>query len=94
VHSNLTAGVNDANTTGFSSGDTHAAGETGRISVIGAVVIKGYVLDNPGAPGFSGFGADKIASIVAHGVKLFKSGDAARSLDASGFLDVKEFAPV
>jgi len=91
-HSNLTAGVNDANSTGFSSGDTHSLGDVSRQAVLGPIVIKGQALDSAAAPGFSGFGAERIASIIAGGVKLFKTGDANRSLDAAGFVDIVEFA--
>jgi hypothetical protein len=89
-HSNLTAGINDANSTGFSTGDTHSAGDPARQAILGPVVIKGHILDNPALPGFSGFGAEKIASIIAGGVKLFQSGDPGRSLDAAGFVDIAE----
>ena len=91
-HSTLTAGINDANSTGFSTGDTHSMGDADRQAVLGPVVIKGFITDNPAAAGFSGFGADKIASIIANGVKIFKSGDASRSLDVQNFVDVKEFS--
>jgi hypothetical protein len=89
-HSSLNAGINDASTNGVQSTDTRFMGDAARQAVIGPVVIKGYVLDNPGAIGVSGFAAEKIASLTAHGIKLFKSGDPAKSLDSHGYVDVAE----
>jgi hypothetical protein len=89
-HSNLSAGINDASTNGLQSTDTRDMGDAARQAVIGPVAIKGFVLDNPDALGFSGFVAEKIASLTEHGVKVFKSGDAARSLDSHGYVDVAE----
>jgi hypothetical protein len=89
LHSSLTAGINDANTNGAQSSDTRDMGDAARHAIIGPVAIKGFVLDNPGASGFSGFIAEKIASIAVHGVNVFKTGDAARSLDSHSFVDVR-----
>jgi hypothetical protein len=89
-HSSLSAGINDVGTPGISTTDTRDAGEAGRSALLGPVIIKGFVFDNPSAGGVSGFAAEKIASITAGGVRVFTSGDPARSLDLAGFVDVVE----
>jgi hypothetical protein len=89
-HSNLSAGINDNLTTGISSGDSRSQGDAARHAVLGPVVIKGGIFDNPNTTGFSGFAAEKIAKITAAGVKLFQSGDPARSVDPFGFVDIAE----
>lgn len=90
VHSSLSAGINDSANNGVQSSDTRDMGDAARQAVIGPIAIKGYILDHPTAKGYSGFVAEKIASITAHGVKLFKTGDAAKSLDPFGYVDVVE----
>jgi hypothetical protein len=90
IHSSLTAGINDIDTNGAQSTDTRDAGDAARLAVLGPVVIKGGILDNPNALDFSGFLAERIASITAGGVKLFKTGDPAKSLDRFGYVDVAE----
>jgi hypothetical protein len=90
LHSNLTAGINDADSGGFDAGDTRDAGDPTRQAVIGPVQIKGDLLDDPFAFGFSGFGAEKIASITAGGVKVFTTGAADRFLDFYHFVRVGE----
>jgi hypothetical protein len=89
LHSNLSAGINDTNTNGLTAADTRDAGTAAK-AVIGPIVIKGYVLDDPTASGFSGFIGEKIVSLTAGGVKLFKSGDTSRFLDSSQFVIAKE----
>ncbi|MGB8166880.1 MAG: hypothetical protein WCF18_05275, partial [Chthoniobacteraceae bacterium] len=89
-HSNLTAGINDVNSAGVSSGDTRDTGDATRHAVLGPVVIKGLVTDNPMLSGLSGFAAEKIASITAGGVKVFKTGDADKKLEAFSFVNVRE----
>jgi hypothetical protein len=89
-HSSLNAGINDMNTSGINDADTRDTGNANRHAVLGPVVIKGLITDNPALLGVSGFAAEKIASITAHGVKVFKTGDAAKSLDSFGYVDVAE----
>jgi len=89
-HSNLSAGINDLNTSGLTTGDSRDPGNAARHAVLGPVVIKGDILDNPNTTGFSGFLAEKIASITTGGVKLFKTGDPTRSVDPFGFVDIDE----
>ena len=54
------------------------------------MVIKGDLLDDPTAFGFSGFGAETITSLTAGGVKLFVRGTADRFLDSFHFVRVGE----
>lgn len=89
-HSNLTAGINDANTNGFSEADTRSAGDANRQATIGQVTIGGQIRDNPDLVESSGFGAERIASIIAGGGKLFASGNPTRSLDAASYVTVAE----
>ena len=89
-HSNLNAGINDPTSNGVDTAGTRNAGDPNRMAVIGPVVIRGMVLDDPGIIGVSGFSAEKIASITVGGVRVFKSGDPARSLDASSQIDIYE----
>lgn len=89
-HSNLSAGINDLDSDGLTKTDTRNQGQADRHAVIGPVVIKGYALDNPNTVDFSGFIAEKIASITVHGVKVFKTGDAGKSLDSLGYVTVAE----
>ncbi len=81
LHSSLTAGINDAASNGFDVTDTRDAGDAARHAVIGPVVIKGDLLVNPSASGFSGFGSEKITSITVGGIKVFTTGAADRFLD-------------
>ncbi len=89
-HSNLSAGINDLTTNGLTTADTRAMGDANLHARIGPVVIKGAILDSPLVADFGGMIAEKIASITAAGVKLFKSGDPGRSLDSFGFVDIAE----
>jgi hypothetical protein len=90
IHSNLLVGVNDVGTFGASVDDTHSVGDAARVARLAALTIRGRILDDPTVSGRSGFEAEKIGSITAAGARLFTSGDAARFLDFSQFVYVRE----
>ena len=78
-HSSLMAGTNDLTDLGVgqpatatTSADTQSTGAATRAAILGTVTIKGALLDDSAAIGYSGFEAEQIAKIVVGGVTVFK----------------------
>lgn len=90
LHSSLLVGINDVSENGAGNSDTRSASDASRIAKVGTIKITGRVLDDPSAPGFSGFIAEKIAKITVGGATVFKTGDALRYLDKNGYVIVRE----
>jgi len=90
LHSSLTAGINDAGSNGVDLADTRSAGDADRQAVIGAIVIKGDLLDNGAFAGTSGFAAQKIAKLTASGQALFTTGGAAKTLNWDQIVFIRE----
>ena len=90
-HSSLMAGVNDGVELGV-AGDTQSIGDSARFAKLGPVVIKGYVLDDANANGFSGFEAEQIAKITAGGITMFKHGDPLKHFDFAHYVFAQEIA--
>jgi len=89
-HSNLIAGISDANSNGVDATDTRATGDATRQAGIGAIVIKGDLLNNGALAGTSGFAAEKIASITAGGQKVFSTAGPDKPLSWDGRVSVRQ----
>ena len=78
-HSSIMAGTNDLDRLGVGglatttkTDDTQSVGDNTRAAILGTVTIKGALLDDTDALGYSGFEAEQIAKIVVGGVTVFK----------------------
>lgn len=103
-HSSIMAGTNDLNSVGVgrlatatTSDDTQSVGDPNRAAILGTVTIKGALLDDTDAFGYSGFEAEQIAKIVVGGVTVFKHAAAPGQIkffDPNHFLFAEEIPTI
>jgi hypothetical protein len=89
-HTNISAGINDVNSTGLTDADTISLGDPNRTAVIGSVVIKGTFLNDASA-GVCGIGAQRLNKVTIGGVVVFLAGDATYHPNDSGNSDIFDF---
>ena len=98
-HSSILAGTNDNNAIGAGrivggvNQDTQSIGTPGNLATLGAVVIKGSLLNDINATGDSGFEAAVIKSITVGGNIVFQHGQGLTYFDPNDFVFADEITP-